>query len=94
MGKKIMITCDEATTICDKKQYGEAGLADRLRLNLHLLLCKHCRAYSMQNNYISKLLSKYLKHKHTHKHLDAHEKVALENEIKIKIKELSGTEKP
>jgi len=38
MRKKLMISCDEATTICDKNQYGEASNWDKLRLNFHLLL--------------------------------------------------------
>ncbi len=53
MSKKFMISCDEATEICDKNQYGEASKWDKLRLNFHLLLCKHCKAYSKQNSIIT-----------------------------------------
>ncbi len=49
MFKKIKITCDEATAICDKAQYGEASFYEKLQLNLHLLVCKICALYSKQN---------------------------------------------
>lgn len=49
MFKKIMITCDEASTICDKSQYGEASLSDKIKLTLHTILCKICAKYSKQN---------------------------------------------
>ena len=60
MSKKIMISCDEATTICDKNQYGEASFWEKIKLNLHLLMCKHCRGYSKQNHLITKIVGKYL----------------------------------
>ena len=50
MFKKINITCDEATTICDKSQYGEASLYEKIKLNLHLFICKICALYSKQNS--------------------------------------------
>ncbi len=31
-----MINCDEATTICDKSQYCEATLWERIKLRMHL----------------------------------------------------------
>jgi len=49
MFKKFMITCDEATTICDKSQYGEASFLEKIRLNFHFLLCKICAKYGKQN---------------------------------------------
>jgi hypothetical protein len=49
MFKKIMITCDEATTICDKGQYGEASFLEKIKLNFHFLLCKFCAKYGKQN---------------------------------------------
>lgn len=56
MFKKFKITCDEATTICDKSQYGEASLYEKLKLSWHLIACKVCVLYSKQNKRISKLL--------------------------------------
>ena len=50
MFKKFKVTCDEATSICDKAQYGEASIYEKLQLNFHLLVCKICALYSKQNS--------------------------------------------
>lgn len=52
---KLKITCDEATTICDKSQYGEASIFEKIQLNFHFLVCKICTMYTKQNNKMSKL---------------------------------------
>jgi len=85
MSKKLMISCDEATTICDKNQYGEASRWDKMRLNLHMALCKHCKSYSKQNHIITKLLGKYLDTCDGSKHLSTEEKNELSEEINKKI---------
>ncbi len=85
MRKKLMISCDEATTICDKNQYGEASNWDKLRLNFHLLLCKHCKSYSNQNNFITKLLGNYLKSCDGSKHLTPKEKEEMDENFNEKL---------
>ena len=55
MFKKFLITCDEATTICDKSQYGEATFLEKIKLNFHLIPCKVCALYTKQNRTMSKL---------------------------------------
>lgn len=55
MFKKFFITCDEATTICDKTQYGEASFYEKLQLNWHLLVCKICSMYTKQNRTMTKV---------------------------------------
>jgi hypothetical protein len=50
MFKKINITCNEASAICNKSQYKEATFLEKLRLNWHFLQCKICRLYTNQNN--------------------------------------------
>ena len=52
MGKWI-ISCEEATTICTKSQYGEATLLEKIKLNFHLAYCKYCRKFSKQNSKLS-----------------------------------------
>lgn len=84
---KIMINCDEATTICDKSQYGEASLSDKILLNLHLLLCKCCKSYSKQNTLMSRLFGKYLTPCSDHEKLSKEEKSALEESLKKKLDE-------
>ena len=55
MFKKIKITCDKATTYCDKVQYGEASVKEIILLNIHLLTCKICLLYSKQNKTMSRI---------------------------------------
>lgn len=55
MFKKFTITCDEATTICDKSQYGEATIMDKIKLIWHILVCKYCSLYSKQNSLLTSL---------------------------------------
>jgi len=55
MFKKLRITCNEATTICDKSQYKEASFNEKIKLNLHFLTCEICRLYTKQNNKMSRL---------------------------------------
>ena len=52
---KFIISCDEATTICDKSQYGEASFFEKIKLSFHILICKICGKYSKQNAKMSKV---------------------------------------
>ncbi len=56
---KLLINCDEATTICDKSQYDEAPLVDRIRLTLHLAFCRNCKKYTKQNSLMSDVFSRF-----------------------------------
>jgi hypothetical protein len=53
-----MITCDEASIICSKSQYREAGPGERLRLWMHLFVCKRCAAFSKKNRELTQLCSR------------------------------------
>lgn len=55
---KFKITCDEATTICDKSQYGKATIMEIIKLRIHFLGCRICSIYTKQNSLISKILNK------------------------------------
>ncbi len=55
MFKNLKITCDEATAICDKNQYGEATFKDKLNLKIHFIRCKICSLYSKQNILLTKI---------------------------------------
>jgi hypothetical protein len=61
MFKKFKISCDEATTICDKNQYGEATFTEKLKLQLHILSCKICAQYSKQNSLLTKIYKRKAK---------------------------------
>ncbi len=58
MFKKINITCDQATTICDKNQYGEATFLEKVKLNIHFLRCRICSLYTKQNITLSRFYKK------------------------------------
>jgi hypothetical protein len=85
MSKKLIINCDEATSICDKNQYKEASLWDKMRLGLHIFLCKHCGAYSKQNYLVTKMMGKYINTSDGSKHLSEEEKKELEKKVNEKL---------
>ncbi len=55
---KLKIPCEDAYHICDKSQYKEACLWEKLKLKLHLLYCRACRKYSVRNQKLSKLVER------------------------------------
>ena len=82
----MKLTCNQATTICDKSQYKEASFWELLKLNLHLFLCKKCGKYVKQNS----IMSKCYKKKHTidcakNECLCDEEKKTMENNLKEKL---------
>ena len=58
---KFFISCDEATTICDKNQYRNTSFLDKLKLTVHLMKCKICKCYSNQNVVMTKIYKDYAK---------------------------------
>ncbi|WP_459211033.1 hypothetical protein [Aquimarina rhabdastrellae] len=55
---KIFVECHEANHYCDKNQYKEATLWEKVKLNIHLIYCRACRKYSANNNKLTKLINK------------------------------------
>lgn len=51
---KIKIKCNESNHICDKSQYKEASLWEKIKLNIHLLYCDYCRKYTAKNQRLTK----------------------------------------
>lgn len=80
----MKISCDEATKICDKNQYGEASLLDKIKLNIHLFLCKKCGLYSKQNRILTKCYEANRDTYNTHC-LSKKDKKDLEIKIKTRI---------
>ncbi|WP_242204883.1 hypothetical protein [Aestuariivivens insulae] len=59
MGKiKIVIPCNEANHVCDKTQYKNATLWEKIKLNIHLLYCRACREYTKNNTKLTKAITK------------------------------------
>jgi hypothetical protein len=81
----MKLSCDQATTICDKSQYGEVSLFERIKLSLHLFKCKKCGKYTQQNGILTKCYEAKAKHEKMKKDcLSEDEKQYLEKEIKQK----------
>lgn len=53
---KVKIPCNEANHVCDKTQYKESTLWEKIKLNLHLIYCRACRKYSSKNAKLSKVI--------------------------------------
>ena len=82
----MKLTCDEATSICDKSQYGEASFFDKIRLSIHIFLCKNCGLYSKQNSIMTKCYEKNKEILKNNKQcLCEEEKEMMEKELKAKI---------
>lgn len=83
---KFKISCDEATTICDRNQYGEAKLIDKIKLSFHLVKCKICNCYSKQNNMMTKVYKDYSKNQcEKPKCLSTEERQKIEEAVKEKM---------
>ena len=83
---KFKITCDEATAICDKNQYGEAKISDKLKLIIHFFSCKICKCYSQQNNKMTEIYNGYSKNKcNKHNCLTSDDKEKIEEAVKEKM---------
>jgi hypothetical protein len=53
-----MISCEEASLICNKAQYKEATTREKLKLWFHLTICKTCSKFSKQNAKLTTLCNK------------------------------------
>ncbi|MEQ3796408.1 hypothetical protein AAFP94_14565 [Flavobacteriaceae bacterium MJ-SS4] len=51
---KLFVSCDVANHVCDKTQYNEASLWEKIKLNIHLVYCKACRKYTQNNQKLTK----------------------------------------
>ena len=83
-----MIKCEEATSICDKSQYGEASFFDRIRLSFHNFLCHRCKLYTEQNKIMTKIF-KIHKSKPTAQHLSNEDKETLQNVLDNEMNNLN-----
>lgn len=82
----FLINCDEATTICNKNQYNEAGFFEKLKLGLHIFLCKKCGLYSKQNTTITKVCDKHLNKSECDCEFTQEEKEAMQEKITEELK--------
>jgi len=55
---KMMITCKEATFLISKEQQDKLSFAEKMQLKFHLLMCKYCRRFADQMNFMTKAIRK------------------------------------
>ena len=53
-----MLKCDDANHVCDKSQYENASLWEKIKLNIHLIYCRACRKYSKNNAKLTSVIKK------------------------------------
>lgn len=58
MNLEIIFKCSEAANVCDRSQYAESNLGERLLLKAHLLICKICRNHSTLNGKLTQAIRK------------------------------------
>lgn len=51
----MKISCEEASNICNKSQYKEAGFWEILKLRVHILMCKTCAKFTKENTAFTSL---------------------------------------
>ena len=68
MFKSLKLTCDQATAICDKNQYGEASIKELLKLNIHFIRCRICAVYTKHNITLTNFYKGYSKSCKSMKH--------------------------
>ncbi|MFV9550063.1 hypothetical protein [Algibacter sp. PT7-4] len=54
----LFISCEEAQHICDKSQYDESTIWERIELTIRLSWCKYTKAYYKRNKKLTKALEK------------------------------------
>ena len=54
----IVFKCNKAAHICDKSQYAESTLAERLFMRMHQWMCSICRDHSNENSKLTETLHK------------------------------------
>jgi len=56
--KKIMLSCDKATELIEKRIHFKLTFWEKIQLKLHLAFCKPCSHYEKQSYIIEESMSK------------------------------------
>ncbi|WP_104735658.1 hypothetical protein [Hanstruepera ponticola] len=54
----LFISCEQAKHICDKAQYHEASLWEKIELNIRYTWCRFTRAYVKKNKQLTTVIQK------------------------------------
>lgn len=55
-----MLSCKEATRLMSQGQDRKLGLAETLRLEMHLAMCKGCRNFESQMKFLRQACQRYV----------------------------------
>lgn len=80
---KMSKACEKANHVCDKNQYKEATLWEKIKLTIHLAYCRACRKYTKNNQKLTKAM-----HTSNVDCMDINEKEALKENLSKAIHEL------
>lgn len=58
---KMLLSCKEVTFLIEKQMVSPLTFTEKLRLGMHLKLCKVCNAYESQSKTMNKALEKWVK---------------------------------
>ncbi len=58
MKKGLMLSCEDATHLVVKKAYEKLGWWDRMRMYMHLAMCKYCSLFEKQNKLIDEQVAR------------------------------------
>jgi len=58
MKKGIMLSCEDTTHLVVKKAYEKLSMWDKMRLFMHLGMCKYCSLFEKQNKFIDEQVAK------------------------------------
>ena len=53
-----MLSCEDTTHLVVKKAYEKLGWWDRMRIFMHLSMCKYCSLFEKQNKFIDDQVAK------------------------------------
>lgn len=79
---KVMLSCDTATYLITRSEYGSISPLEKMQLKMHLAGCKYCRRFASQSKYISAQIRKMKDPAHPVVKLDSEQKEKLEKAIK------------
>jgi len=53
--QKLMLSCQHATLLIEKKEELRLNIGERMQLKMHLLVCNACRNYSQQSPLLNRI---------------------------------------
>ena len=79
-----MLSCEEASLLMTQKQFKKLSIKKWLQLKMHLLSCKLCRRFDVQNDIIHNEWNSFTLE---NAHLSNKKKKVIKSEIKSQLKE-------